>query len=240
MAMQSLIDGNEPPEPSDDSGTPPVEPPVTPPADEPPAFTPPADQAALDALIADGVTAAQAKAREGVPEKPEDYVLPEMEGVDKEELEGNNVYKQLRAAAADMGVPQERFDGFVKAWYEAEQTEIKELRDEQLALLGKDEATVNTRLTTLSGAVQRMLPAPEAKALMDMATTADAVKAIERLVNKTPTSTRDAVTMQPKDDAATISKLMASDAYMGREDQRDPEVIARVDKFFADGGTLKQ
>jgi hypothetical protein len=241
MAEQSLMDGVSPQDPPSGAGDPPQDPPAgDPPAGDPPAdaYTPPADKAALDALIAQAVTEAQSKPREGVPEKPEDYKLPEIEGLQAEELESSNVFKTVRAAALDMGMPQDKFEGFVKAWAEAEEAEIVAVKEEQMALLGKDETAVKTRLGTLAGALQRMLPAEEANALMGAATSAGVVKALERFVNKTP-SGREVAVPDSKDSPEAIAALMKSDAYMGREDQRDPAVIARVDKFFAEGGTLK-
>lgn len=243
MASQSLMDTPDPQDPPSGDGVPPPQdppqdPPASDPPSDPPAFTPPADQAALDALIQQGVTEAQARAREGVPEKPEDYKVPEIEGVDSASFESSTVFRTLRAAALDMAVPQDKFDGFVKAWVEAEESEITEYRTEQMALLGKDDTAVKARLGTLSGALQRMLPADEAEALMGAATSAGVVKALERFVNKSP-APREVPISEQRDDAATIQKLMNSDAYMGHEHQRDPTVIARVDKFFAEGGSLK-
>lgn len=179
-----------------------------------------------------------AEMREGVPETPEGYEIPEIDGVDRELLEGSNVFVTMREAAHDLGMKPDKWNEFVGKWAAAEKQEIEAYRDEQLAMLGKDENQVKTRLGSLSGALTRMLPAEEASALMGAAVSAGVVKALERLISNRP-ATPTSTTVPQKDDAKTIAKLMNSREYMGHEHERDADVVARVDKFFAEGGSLK-
>lgn len=201
-------------------------------------YTAPASQEELDQLIQQRLDAAEADRLKDRPENAEGYTIPEIEGLDAEELQGSTVFQTMRSAAHEAGMSQASFDKFVADWAEAEKAEVETYRDEQMALLGTDEQAVKTRLGTLSGALTRMLPKDEAEALLGAAASAGVVKALERLISKSPAPKlppRD----EAKDDAATIASLMNSKEYMGMEHERDPKVVARVDAFFAAGGTLK-
>ena len=144
MPGSSLLDGIEPegtpPEGTPPEGTPPE---GTPPEGTPPEGTPPegADELPkspeeLQAAITKALEDAETKRREGVPEAPDGYTVPEIEGVDVEELTGSNVFKTMRSAAHDAGMSQATFDEFVGAWAEAEKAEIEAFKTEQMSLLG--------------------------------------------------------------------------------------------------------
>jgi len=226
------------------SGVDPVDPPegqTPPPTTEvsgelpPEGQTPPEEVAKTEEEIRATLLA---ELREGVPEKPEDYTVPEIEGLDKEALESSSVYQTMREAAHELGMKPDKWNEFLGKWSSAERQEMDTFRDEQLALLGKDEGVVKQRLGTLSGALTRMLPEDEAKALMGVAVSAGTIKALERLIGNKP-SQSTVVSFPQKDDGPTIAKLMNSKEYMGYEHERDPTIVARVEKFFAEGGTLK-
>lgn len=180
-----------------------------------------------------------AEMREGVPDSPEGYEVPDIEGIDKETLESSTVFVTMREAAHQLGMKPDKWGEFVGKWAAAEKQEIESYREEQLALLGKDTAQVQSRLGNLSGALTRMLPADEARELMGAAVSAGVVKALERLISNRPANPT-ATNVPQKDDPATIAKLMNTKEYMGYEHERDPEIVARVEKFFAEGGSLKE
>jgi hypothetical protein len=231
-------------EPSLLSGVEPVEPPEgqTPPTTEVNGELPPKGQPAPEGepvkTEADIRASILTELREGVPEKPEDYVIPDIEGLDKEALEGSTVYQTMREAAHELGMKPDKWNEFLGKWSSAEKQEMDSYRDEQISLLGRDESQVKQRLGTLSGALTRMLPEDEAKALMSAAVSAGTIKALERLISSNATQ-RTVSAVEAPDSAEIIRKLMNSKEYMGYEHERDPVIVARVEKYFAAGGTLK-
>lgn len=241
MASRGLIDPTEPDD--DDAGAPPVvppegdappgdPPPVTPPGETPPGETPPADAEALRTQIREELEAERTKDR---PESADAYTLPEIEGWDAEAAADSPVFSTMRQAAFDAGLSNEAFAKLAGDYVEAERVKANERYEAELGLLGKDPEAVKQRTKALGTALTRMLPKDQATALINSATTADSIKAIEALINRAPKGGTSAPPAA-RDDWATISQLMNSDAYMGREDQRDPKVVARVEAYFNAGG----
>jgi len=217
----------EPPAPAEPAPDPPAEPgPASDPV--PPGDDIPDDvrQRVLDEL------------RVGVPATPEDYVIPDIEGFDKETAADSAIFKTMRSAAHEAGLKPEAFDKLVQDYVTAEVAETNEFHSKQMALLGKDETAQQARVGQVNAALTRMLPKELAEGLMHVAATAAAVQAIEALINRAPSAAPSAPPA-PKDDADTIRKLMNSKEYMGYEHERDPAIVARVDRFFEAGGTIK-
>jgi hypothetical protein len=162
--------------------------------------------------------------------------MPEIEGWDADAAADSPVFSTMRQAAFDAGLSNERFAELAKGYVEAEAAKADARYEEQMNALGTDRDAVKARMGTLGTALTRMLPKEQASALVSLAVNADAVKAIEALVNRAPKGAGTTTPPPAADSWETISALMNSDAYMGREDQRDPAVVARVERFFNSGG----
>lgn len=212
----------------DDPPADPVDPPVV--ADPVDPVDPPTDD--IDPEIRERVLASL---RDGVPETPEGYTLPELDGFDRESAEGSATIKAMREAAHKAGLKPEAFNEAVKTYVEAETAEAAKFHEEQMALLGKDEAQRGQRISAINSQLTAALPKEQAEALMGAAMSADVVLAIETLLAKRPVTTT-AEPPKPMDDWPTINKLMNSTEYMGYEHERDPAVVARVEAYFARGG----
>lgn len=223
-AQESQRFGQQPPA----DGTPP----------EPPA-EPPAGEVEITDEIRERVLT---QLREGVPETPDAYELPAAlfegkEGDDlkaaQDEINSSPLMKRVREAAHKAGMKPEEFQEFVSGYFEEEARVASEAYDAERKQLGANDEAIKKRVGDLTGAIQRTLPADEAQALIALTTTAASVRALERLINRTPATTA-ATPPAPADDWPTIEALMNSDKYMGYNP--DPSVVARVDRYFANGG----
>lgn len=238
MPGQSLLDGIDPVDPPVDPQNPSPDPVDDNPPEEPSdEIVLPQTEEELQQRIDEALSAAASQPKEGVPATAEEYTIPEIDGIAADEISSSTVFQTIRSAAHEAGVPQEAFNKLVTDWHAAEVAEVETYRTEQLALLGQDEEKVKLRLGTLSASLTRLLPEAEAKELMGAAASAGVVQALERLINRAP-APRSPVQQPEKDDESTIKKLMNSPEYMGLEHERDPEVVARVDRYFAGGGTV--
>lgn len=172
-----------------------------------------------------------------MPETPDAYELPEIEGVDPNDLAGSTM-TVLRTAAHEAGIKPDAFKKLVTDWHTAQAEEIATFQQEQMALLGPNEDAIKQRVGKVATFLTRTLPEDEREALMAMATTAAGVKALERLMSRAPTAAGSSAPAQPEDTPDTIRQLMNSKAYSGFGSERDPAVVKRVEAFFEKGGKV--
>lgn len=214
---------------------------ATPPAEGEPPVEPPVEAGPVE-LTDELRERVRTEMREGVPEAPEGYELPPslFEGKEgdalkaaQDELNASPLIQMVRSAAHELGMKPDAFQKFVGEYFAAEEKAASEAYETELKQLGTDEQAIRKRTGELAAAIQRTLPEAEAKAVIALTTSADAVRGLERLINRTPAPSTP-VTPVAKDDWATIEKLMNSDAYMGHTP--DPAVVKRVTQYFEQGG----
>lgn len=167
-----------------------------------------------------------------LPADADAYVMPTIEGFDAEKAKDSPLFVALRKGAHANGLGQAAFEGVIKDYVEGEITRTTNDAAQERAKLGSNGAT---RLTEVSKWVKSSLPEAQARAVLAGATTADAVIGLEALMNaRAGVKPRDnpppAVVLDSKQD---IEKLMQTKAYSGKAHERDPAVIARVEKYFA-------
>jgi hypothetical protein len=208
--------------------------PNDPPADPPaPAVRPEGipDQLWSDTGFNADAFAAYRPPADDLPASVDAYQLPKIGDKDvPAEIASSPFMATLRQGAFDAGIGQEGFNGLVTKWLEADEQAAQSYFDEQDKLIGQNR---ETRASAIATWLDSSLPAEQAAALRSVSTNADVFKALEALMNKgAAPAPRTDVPVTKGDTLEEIQKLMSTPAYNGRRDQRDPAVVARVDKFF--------
>lgn len=168
------------------------------------------------------------------PESADVYELPEtIEGIDMDEARGSPLLAGLRLAAHEAGLDQ---DGFARV-STTMLTEAHRLASEKISEeKGKLGEKADERISAVNAWLGSALPAAQAKAIAQMATSADAVAALESLMKsggrKTGSSHGGNVSSDARPTRAEIEAIMVTPAYAGKPSERDPAVIAKVDKWF--------
>lgn len=228
------------------------DPPPNPPTGDPPAGDPPAsgaverpewmpeelwgdtgfDKAKFDALKATPTPAAD------LPATAEAYALPAIEGFDTEKAKTSPLFKALMTGAHANGIGQEAFNGVIKTYVEQMTTDATTSEAAERAKLGTNAAD---RIKAVETWVSGSLSQQEAAALMAGATTADAVIALEKLMNaRAPTAPRDPPPpVNTGKTEAQIRDLMNTPAYSGKAHERQQAVIDEVTKWFQDQAAAK-
>ena len=228
-----------PPAPGEPSDPPPD--PAPPAPGERPAFLPEAawkdgaiDLAGLEAHLG----TLQAPAAD-LPASADAYALPEIENFDREKAAASPIFKALMVGAFENKIGQEAFNGVIKTYVE-QMTADEDAR--YTAEMEKMGANAGDRLAKVSNFIASQVPADQAAILRQMVTTADAVAAFEALMNRNanPQPRADPPPVSQRKTKAEIEALMATPAYSGRPSERNPAVIAEVDKWFEDEAAKAQ
>jgi hypothetical protein len=238
-----------------ETGTPEATPPAaSPPAGDPPAGDPPAgdppasggqsenerpdwlpenlwgeagfNKEAFDAL------AARPEPQADVPADADAYVLPTIEGFDAEAAKDSPLFKSLRTNALANGLGQAAFEKVVADYVSEEVARAAETEREEKVKLGPN---ADARLATVETWVKGSLPAAPAKALLDVATTADSVLALEALMNaRASAAPRDPPPPPaPPKTREQLREMMKDVRYRGSAQQRDPAYIKEIDAAYA-------
>jgi predicted transglutaminase-like cysteine proteinase len=168
------------------------------------------------------------------PEAADKYELPKFESgnVDHDALAAHPLVGWWRDQAYKRGLSNDEFKAGVEQYVNAltanlpkAEEEVKKLGENATARLERVNAWVNATFTDPE----------EFAAVQQIGATATGIKALERVM-KAAGGTVDVNTgdagRTPDDSEAEIKKLMESKAYWHPAD-RDPKVVERVEKFFA-------
>lgn len=172
-----------------------------------------------------------------LPASADAYAMPAIEGFDSEKAASSPLFKALRTAAFNGGVGQAGFEAAVSEYVKEMTADANATEAAERAKLGQN---ADARLTTVSNWVSSSLPAEQAAALMAGATTADAIVALETLMNaRAAPAPRDpppaAKTLKTKEE---IRALMQKPEYYDPK-KRDPAVVKEVDDWYAAQGGKK-
>ncbi len=205
------------------------------------AGDPPAKKPIVNPLIPDAGEAEGGEeegAAEGeIPDTPEGYALPEIEGLDPEQLKTSPIVASLRAAAHKAGLPQEAFAEAIADYSERAQTQLKERTDIEIKALGDN---AKQRIASLNSTLGQRLPTDLAQALASSITTAKGIEAIEKLLATGRRTTGTVAAAPPAKSRAEIEKMMADPRYAGRSQERDATFIAEIDKWWQDQAKAKK
>lgn len=199
-----------------------------PPADDPPADDPPADD---DDPPADDDSDDDDDADDSeIPDDADGYQIPDIEGLDKTKVEASPLVKALRAHALKHGLTQNAFAEVIADYGKQSQEISAAFQKEQIKALGPN---AETRIKNLDRLLGKRLPADLAKALAESATTANSIKALERLMRSgrattgtAPTQDRETLTRE------AVEQMMMDKRYRGTQAERDPAFIKKVDDWF--------
>jgi len=168
------------------------------------------------------------------PEASDKYELPKFESgnVDHDALAAHPLVGWWREQAYKRGLSNDEFKAGVEQYVTALTANMPKVQDE-VAKLGEN---ANARLERVNAWANATFTDPqEFAAIQQLGATADGIKALERVMkaagNSIDVNTGDAGA-SPEDDEKSIKALMDSKAYWHPAD-RDPAVVARVEKFFA-------
>ncbi len=174
-----------------------------------------------------------------VPGEPTGYVIPAIDGLDVEVAAASPLFQALMKGAHANKVGQAAFDAIVGDYVASETAKADAFEQEQRTALGPQ---ADTRLKALGTWLDSSLDAEEAAAVRGTMTTAKGVEALEKLMNaRVTTAPRDDPPPPvAKDTKEAIEAIMKTPAYRGKESERDPAVIKRVDDWFAANATPKK
>ena len=168
----------------------------------------------------------------GRPESADAYEPPEIpDHFDKNEVMSHPMMGWFRQVAHQAGLSQEQFQESVNQYLGEIAPASVRARDEEMKKLG-DNATA--RIEHVSGWVGTKFDEAEAAHLAQIATSAEGVMFIEKLmslVEGEPLEQVREARAETGDTEETIRQLMASPAYYSPAD-RDPAVMARVERYF--------
>lgn len=166
-----------------------------------------------------------------VPASAAEYQIPAIDGLDPEAAAASPLFEALKAGAHKNGVGQAAFEAIVGDYVAAEVAKADVFEQQQLVALG---ANAETRVKEIGKWLDRTFTPERAAALRGAAATAAGVEALEDMMNvRAGVKPRDPPPPPtPTDTKETIEVLMRSPAYRGKETERDPAVIKRVEDWF--------
>lgn len=161
------------------------------------------------------------------PEAVDAYKLPEIEGVDPDELSETPLLGFWRETAFNMGLNQEQFEAGVQKYMESVSASGPDLEAEAKALGENAEARIQA---VTQWATSNFSEPAEFEAIQRLGSTAAGIKVLERLMGQsTQGDTGSGMTK-----ALTIDELksMQMDARYWNPVHRDPAFVKQVDDGF--------
>lgn len=173
----------------------------------------------------------------GIPDSPEAYELPVVDGLDADQLKASPIVGAFRNAAHKAGIPQAAFNEAIADYAERAQAQMKEQTDIEVKALGDN---AKGRIAALNSALGQRLPTALAQALAASINTAKGIEAIEQLLASGRRTTGTPQSAAPVKSRADIEKMMADKRYTGKPQDRDPQFIAEIDKWWQDQAKIKK
>jgi hypothetical protein len=176
--------------------------------------------------------------RAGVPDTPDGYALPEIDGLDREQAGKSPVVAAMRAAAHKAGMAPEAFSEAMTQYVTLSLAAEEEAYTAEMAALGEG---AKERINRLNSALGASLPAELASALAASATSAASVKAIEKLLESggRQAPAGDQTNTPPRKSKAEIEAVMNTPEYYDHR-KRNAAIVAEVDKWFEDEAAQKR
>lgn len=172
------------------------------------------------------------------PETPDAYALPANEALDMDALAASPIVSLWRKAAHEAALPQEAFERVINEYAQAE---IDSMTARQTAELQKLGENANDRTTAVRLWAEKTFKEGELYAVQRIATDADGVQALERIMSAL---SEQGIDVGPGEGATQeesyqdIQKLMQSKEYYDSS-RRDPKVVARVENWFKNNAGKK-
>jgi len=165
------------------------------------------------------------------PETPDAYVLPTNEVLDMEQMSSSPIISLWRQAAHEAALPQETFERVINEYAQAE---IEGMQAKQAAELQKLGENASDRTTAVRLWAERTFKEGELLAVQRIATDADGVYALERIMGALSEGGVDlgvGEAASQDESYEEIQKLMQSKEYYDSS-RRNPQVVQRVENWF--------
>jgi hypothetical protein len=170
-----------------------------------------------------------AEAINGRPESPEKYELPEIEGINVQEMAAHPLTKWWSEFAHDNAFDQDTFKVGIQNYLQAKMAEIPNYDNEMKAL--GDNAKARTEAVGLW--VNQNFNNAELATVERICSTADGVKVMEKLMSMTRSSDNpDAYAENPEQTSEEDIKTMMNDRRYWHPADRNMDYIKKVDSFF--------
>lgn len=172
------------------------------------------------------------------PETPDAYALPANEALDMDALAASPIVSLWRKAAHEAALPQEAFERVINEYAQAEVDSMTARQTAELQKLGEN---ANDRTTAVRLWAEKTFKEGELYAIQRIATDADGVQALERIMSAL---SEQGIDVGPGEGATQeesyqdIQKLMQSKEYYDSS-RRDPKVVARVENWFKNNAGKK-
>lgn len=171
-----------------------------------------------------------------IPATADDYTIEPLEGVDMDQMKASPLFGTLRTAAHKAGMGNAAFQTVVQEYVGQEIKRGNETYNAEVAKLGENG---KARIDSVANWLGSRLDAEEVAGLQGAISTAAGVRAIEKLMGKAPAPRDEGGDNNTNEDTKeTIEALQASPEYWDRR-KRDPQVVARVEKFYRDQAAKK-
>lgn len=162
------------------------------------------------------------------PESADMYAIPEVEGIQIEEIARHPLTKWWSEFSYENGFDQETFETGIQTYIESKMAEMPNYENE-MAKLG-DNAKARTEAIGLW--VGKNFTPDEQKSIERICTTAEGVATVEKLMNMIRGDSGTVIDSIPEDTTeADIKKMMQDRRYWHPAD-RDPTYINKVETFF--------
>lgn len=165
------------------------------------------------------------------PETPDAYALPTNEALDMDALASSPIVSLWRKAAHEAALPQETFEQVINEYAQAEIEAMSARQTVELQKLGEN---ANDRTTAVRLWAEKTFKEGELLAVQRIATDADGVQALERIMGALSERGIDVGPGEgatQEDSYQEIQKLMQSKEYYDSS-RRDPKVVSRVEEWF--------
>ena len=174
----------------------------------------------------------QAEAAEGLPEKPEDYKLPELvEGINEEMVEANPLTEWWRGHCHELGLPEEIFQQGVNRYTDVLLNAQPDL-DGELKRLGENG---QERVEAVNAWASTNFPPEEFEALQALGQSATGITALERIMDMQKSNMgRAEGVIKPEQELtiASVKEMMNDKRYFDSR-HRDPSYVKQVDEAWA-------
>jgi len=169
-----------------------------------------------------------AEAYNNRPESPDLYAIPEVEGIQIEEVANHPLTKWWSEFSYENGFDQETFQTGIQTYIESKMAEMPNYEAE-MQKLGEN---AKARTEAIGLWVGKNFSPEEQKSLERICTTAEGVATVEKLMNMIRGEAGTVIDTAPSDTTEQDVKKMMQDRRYWHPADRDPTYIAKVESFF--------
>jgi hypothetical protein len=169
-----------------------------------------------------------AEAYNNRPESADLYAIPEVEGIQIEEVANHPLTKWWSEFSYENGFDQETFQTGIQTYIDSKMAEMPNYEVE----MGKLGENAKVRTEAIGMWVSKNFNPEEQKSLERICTTAEGVATVEKMMSMIRGDSTAVIDSAPSDTTEQDVKKMMQDRRYWHPADRDPTYIAKVESFF--------